>query len=355
MVKPEDVAPQEPAVEPKAEMKEERKGAETPGTCVVLDEARDSLAAADRRGALTFLRMTFEKKGKTLARDNCTETYTVYHVILGETVTAILEGPGRTVDLKVAGLDELPEAYSQLVTALVEGKEMARATDRKNVTEDQSDPERVKADSLFYFGLGYGALFSNTVHDGPLMTFGYRYELDWIAVDLAMDAPSYDVNEQGGNKATGFAFSLRALYYFDPAADQSPYAGLGLGYALITEEDGDTYTQREGTGLVGRLSLGYEFLRSSTIRLLAQIDATAPMFTLKRRTDFYYDDPATEQADDKANWAPSIGATVGIGWNRPAQRGCSCSTMNDKPATGWVSLLAAAALAAVIVRRRRSC
>ena len=77
-------------------------------------------------------------------------------------------------------------------------------------------------------------------------------------------------------------------YFFNGVADASPYLGMGMGYGFMAMnkssedaafvEDGLTYG---GAGLHGKVSLGFEAMRSSTIRLFMQLDATLPFYDLE--------------------------------------------------------------------------
>jgi hypothetical protein len=185
------------------------------------------------------------------------------------------------------------------------------------VTSNQQAPNRVEADSLWYARLGYAGVPNPAANSGPAIGFGYRYELDSLAIDLSfinlMIANNSD-NSSGSAGITGSWIKLMALYFNNPTANGSSYVGGGVswGGAAVAKDDGGTITTYSGSGLQAELSAGYEFLRASTIRMFAQLDATLPIYTVS------YTDYVTGLTT-KA-YAPQFGLSVGLGWGRPIVR-----------------------------------
>ncbi len=246
--------------------------------CAEVDEATDTLSETDRRAAIAVLKQTLAANGQTIAASDCTDTYRASHVRLGKAMTVALTSSKGTRTARVGVIEELPAAYDQLVKALLSGRAVGESgvADRKNVTLDQAAPQRVQADSLGYVIVGYGATVGGDFAPGPTLGGGYRFELDNWGVDAALTLAM----AQRGAPATqaGFAANLRALYFLEPTASASPYVGAGLGFAwLATEKRHELFA---GGGLAGRVSVGYEFLRESTIRFLVELDAAVPTFAL---------------------------------------------------------------------------
>jgi hypothetical protein len=283
--------------------------------CATIDESTDTLEAGERRAALAVLKQTLVANGDTVSATDCAETYTVSHARLGKTVSVSLTSPKGTRNGTAGTIEELPGTYDQLVKALKSGKALGESgvADRHNVTLDQAAPKRVQADNLGYVTLGYATIFGGDAAYGPTLGGGYRYELDRFAVDanlqLAMGQSSAPATQ------AGFAAGIRGLYYFDPTASSSAYVGGGLSFAaLSTEVSSVGYSS---AGLAGRATLGYEFLRESTIRFLVEADAQAPFFMLKRDADLF--SSAAPSGGPSSVYAPTLGVNLGIAWGSANQ------------------------------------
>jgi hypothetical protein len=280
-------------------------------TCVAVDEERDGLSAEERQATRTLFEESLGENGVAVAREGCTETWSIYHVRLGKSVTAIVQGPKGTRRERVNSIEDLPGTYSQMVRSLLHGVDNtaeSSAVDRRNVTKSQSQRRRISADAIWYAKLGYGATPAAGLHGGPAFGFGRRWELDHIGINLGfLNFIMYQDSDEFEGLSAGW-IELGADYFFDAFANGSAYvgAGLSLGNHSIPE-GGGTY---ENAGLQGKASLGYEVFRASTVRLLGQLDATLPMFQLAR-TSF---DAATlvEQTDHV--YAPTFTLTLGLGW-----------------------------------------
>lgn len=182
---------------------------------------------------------------------------------------------------------------------------------RHEVTLEEATPRRVQSDNLGYVTVGYAATFGGDVAPGPTLGGGYRYELDRFGVDAGVlllmaqrDAPATQ---------TGVHAGIRGLFFVAPDASATPYLGLGLSFAALGSElDHAGYS---GSGLVGRISLGYEFLRESTIRFIVEADALFPTFTLARDEG----EPVAPGAKGDF-WATNLGLNLGIGWGGARDR-----------------------------------
>ncbi|MCG5054367.1 MAG: porin family protein [Myxococcales bacterium] len=282
--------------------------------CVQIDASKDTLAEADRRGAELMLEQTFRNLGAPLG-PNCTESYSVYHVGLGQSVNVFLQGPLGNRQGQASRLEELPAVYDQLVRSLTTGapvSPLSPAVTRHNVTAAQVAPRRIEADSVWYARLGYGASLGTGSTSGPAFGFGYRYELDQIAVDFSFLNFVLDQgNGDGDGGVSGSWIKLMGHYFLNPLANGSSYVGAGVGWGatVLVSDLGDDYT---GSGLQGELTAGYEFLRASSIRMFTQLDVSLPFYLVDR---FAFDSVERDTA-----WAPTVALSLGIGWGRGLTR-----------------------------------
>jgi len=280
--------------------------------CVSIDATRDTLAEPDRNATRILLAQTFRQQGVEIADQNCDATYVAYHVRLGNSITVFLQGPRGYREGTAHAIEEIPAVYSQMVRAMMTGAPVTATSgviDRTNATAAQQAPNRVQADSLWYFRLGYGGAAGASAKSGPAFGVGYRYELDSLALDLSflnlLVAASNDPNNADGG-VTGSWVKLMALYYFNPTANGSFYLGGGIGYGVT--EVSNAAVSYAGTGLQGEVAAGFEFLRASTIRMFAEAEATAPFYQV------YSSPTATGGADH--TYVPSFAVSLGIGWGR---------------------------------------
>jgi hypothetical protein len=196
-------------------------------------------------------------------------------------------------------------------TAADTDSENAENAPRHEVTIAQASPRRVQSDNLGYITVGYAVTAGGDVAPGPTLGGGYRYELDRFGVDAGVallmaqrDAPATQ---------TGIHAGIRGLFFLEPAASSTAYIGAGLAFAALGSEiDHAGYS---GGGLAGRLSVGYELLRESTIRFLLEADAILPAFTLARD-----EAPPTGQRASSDFWASTFGGSLGIGWGGSRDR-----------------------------------
>jgi hypothetical protein len=285
------------------------------GTCVTLDEQRDGLADDERQAARTLFEEALAERGVEVSRDACTETWVIYHVKLGKTVTVVVQSPRGTRRERVKTLEDLPAVYSQLTRAILTGTENTTESanvDRRNVTEAQTETRRVVADAIWYAKLGYGATPALDFKAGPSFGFGRRWELDRIGIDLSFLNFLLYQNSDGIDGTSIGWVELGVDYFFDPYANNTPFigAGLSLGSHVLPGDNGtEDYT---GGGLQGKVALGYELFRASTIRLLIEADARLPFHRLSH-DEF---DPATNAIVRDHIYAPTFALSLGIGWGR---------------------------------------
>ena len=295
--------------------------------CAQIDDTRDTLIESDRNATRVLFPQALQQQGLQVVAQGCTETYVVYHVKLGNSITVFMQGPQGYRQAPARSIEEIPSVYSQLIRALITNQPVAvtnGVVDRTNVTSNQQAPRRVEADSLWYARLGYGALLGSASESGPAIGFGYRYELDNVAIDLSffnlVIASNNNPNGSSGG-VNGSYIKLAGLYFLNPTANASTYIGGGVswgGTALVKEvtspSGGTTFNSYTGSGLQLEVSAGYEFLRASTIRMFAQIDASLPAYRVT------YVDYSTLTASTSKGYAATIAASIGIGWGRSAYR-----------------------------------
>jgi hypothetical protein len=279
-------------------------------SCVKIDEQRDALTPEERNSVITLLEDSLTEEKQEVSREGCTDTWTLYHIRLGESLTVVVQSSRGTRRERVNKIEDLPAMYSQMVRSLLSGSELTNdgsAINRKNVTEGQKDPQRVHADAIWYAKLGYGVTTADGFHSGTQFGFGRRWELDTVGIDLGfLNFLTYQ-DSSGFEGVSASWIELSADYFFDAFGNNSPYvgAGLSLGSHTIPSTSGDF----EGSGLQGKGVLGYEFFRASTIRLLAQFEAVLPMYRLARKTTNAAGDSDTDHV-----YSPNLMLSLGLGW-----------------------------------------
>jgi hypothetical protein len=292
-------------------------------SCVTVDTGRDTLAEGERKAALMILTQNLQQNGVQVVQSACQGTFTVAHVKFGNSITVFLSGPPGTRQATATRMEDVPNLYSQMVRSLVTGKPMATTSDsidRTNVTTAQAAPERAEADSLWYLRLGYGGVLGGTYAGGPSFGFGYRYELDSIGIDASfLNFTVADTGKNDDAAVNGSLIKLMGLYFLNPLANRSGYLGAGLSWAgtEVNKDDIDY----SGSGLQGELSVGYELLRASTIRMFMQLDAQLPIYRAKPVA--YSDGNSNSSSGTRVSvsghdplWAPSFVFSLGVGWGR---------------------------------------
>ncbi len=280
--------------------------AEAQSVCVTVDAARDNLDPGEQKAAVALVSQAFEAQGLVVDATGaaCAGTYVVTNVRLGKTINVKISGPLGERTSRASGLDDLSNVYSQMAISLVNGTPMETgggSSDRTNVTKDQSSPRRVAADSLKYITLGYGVLQADGINYGPTFGFGYRKELDRIALDFSFLNLMLLNDNDASDGITWSPIKMLGLYYHDPIQDSSLYYGGGLSYGAAAAADSNNFG-KSGSGMQGELVVGYEAFRSSTIRGFAQLNATIPFYQLTGTGENVY--------------APYVSAVIGFGWGK---------------------------------------
>ena len=295
--------------------------------CVTVDETRDTFSTSDRTAAILLVSKQFELEGEHVADAGCSNLYTLSHISLGNTIIVTLSGPLGRREGRALGMDDLPALYNQMVRSLITGRPMTgfNVTDRTNVTAAQSSTERIHGDSLWYARLGYSGVFAGQTYGAPLFGFGYRYELDKWGLDVSFlnfqvnsssEPYYYGTRPESKSVFAGSILKLQGLYFMNGKANNTPYVGAGLSYGGTTVGY-DTH----GDGLAAELSAGYEFPRSSALRMFVQTDAVLPFYNL---TSVQYPNPPIPIPRNYVappptvvhRYAPSLSVSLGFGWGK---------------------------------------
>ena len=230
--------------------------------CVTIDQAHDSLSPPEQAAAILLVTREFEQAGERVVTAPCAVAYSLSHAQLGNIVVVNIVGPGGSKDATARGLDDLPAVYSQMVRSIVTGRPMTglSVVDRTNVTETQALTRRVHSDSLWYARIGYAGLFGDRAYGTPALGFGYRAELDSLAIDVSFLNFQLSSTTDYAASSWGSAASwlkLSGLYFLNPQANRTGYFGGGVSYGRSSFGAGydyyyrpDRYTTRwEGNGL----------------------------------------------------------------------------------------------------------
>lgn len=296
--------------------------------CVEVDTDRDTLSDQDRNASRSLLLQALEQNGERVARGRnggakCSVTYTVSTVRLGSSVSTTVTGPQGTRTMSLRAIEDLPNAYDQIVRSLHSGREISEtsgAMTRDNVTANQAAPRRAEADSLWYARIGGGLVLGGSGNTGPAFGCGYRYELDSVGIDISFFNLTYSSQESAPD-AYGYTTSepsfsgswarLVGYYFMTPKESASLYFGGGLSWGGSSVMDGDY--RYGGSGIQGELSAGFEVLRASTLRLFVQIDATLPFYSSDVDSDFYF---GTEALPTDSRYTPTVMVSIGGGFTR---------------------------------------
>jgi hypothetical protein len=298
-------------------------------TCIVIDEAQDTLPRDERTAALLLVRKQFEAAGHKTADTGCAATYSLSHIRLGTTIIVTLTGPMGSREGKALGLDDLPAVYSQMVRSLTTGQPMGSLAvlDRTNVSASQDQPaRRVQSDGFWHARVGYATLFGDSAQPAASFGFGYRAEFNRLGLDISF--LNFQLNNEGGYRTSGGAavtlVKLQGLYFANPSGNHSFYGGGGLSYgrtAIQVSSGGDYPASGMGSGLQGELTVGYEIARVTSARLFVQGDVTLPFYHVTVERFSYPQGLPTGRyiaptITTERHYTPSIALSVGLGWQR---------------------------------------
>jgi hypothetical protein len=290
--------------------------------CVSIDHEHDSFSTQEQSAAIVLIEAELEQAGEHLVPAPCPSAYSVSHARLGDLIVVTITGPKGQREAIAHGMDDLPSLYDQMVLSMVTGKPMTglNVVNRTNVTVAQSmEPRRVHSESLWYAKLGYGGLFGDNSYGTPALGFGYRAEMDSLAIDVSFlnlqFQPSHFYSSREASAAS--FLKLSGLYFVTPTSNRSPYFGGGLSYGRSSfggdygyiNNPGRFSTNWEGSGLQGELTAGYELARATNFRVFLQGDAVLPFYQVESQTFTRFGMPV---ATDR-RYAPSFIFSIGIG------------------------------------------
>ncbi len=290
--------------------------------CVTIDQNPDVLSVQEQKAAVLLITTQFEQEGERMMPPGCTRSYAFSHAQLGSTIVVTVDGAGGRWQASALGRDDLPAVYAQIVRSIVTGRPMTglEVVDRSNVTASQASARRVHSDSIWYARLGYASLFGDRAYGTPALGFGYRAELDSLAIDVSF------LNFQFGSSGyyadaeatAGSWVKLSGLYFLAPRANRTPYFGGGLSYgrssfgrwdySIYYQTPYEYHTSWRGYGLQGELTAGYELGRATSLRLFVQADVVLPFYSAVSET-FSRAGPVARNR----RYAPSAIVSIGVG------------------------------------------
>ena len=148
------------------------------------------------------------------------------------------------------------------------------------------------------------------------MGFGYRAELDRLAIDISFLNAQFRTSSYASSGASAASMvKLSGLYFLNPTSNLSGYFGAGLSYGRRSfggwsSGTGETFTtQWDGSGLQGELTVGYELARATSLRLFVQADAVLPFYEVTSETITRFGLRRTSDS----RYAPSLIVSIGLG------------------------------------------
>jgi len=178
-------------------------------------------------------------------------------------------------------------------------------------------------DSIGYARLGYGAVFGDRTYGGPSVGFGYRAEFETFAIDVSfLNFQVSSSRSSDGPGMSGSLLKLQGLHFANSDASATMYlgGGLSLGFTNVGEVSGGagfSDSSWQGSGLQGELTIGYEVMRKSPLRMFVEANATVPFYNIASdHTTFSTATPRTSSVVSVHRFAPSVAVSFGLGWSR---------------------------------------
>jgi len=292
--------------------------------CVAVDTANDMFSPGEQAAARLLMERQFQQAGERVLPAGCAAQYLLTHVRLGNTIIVSIDGRGGRREGIAHGMDDLPALYNQMALSIVTGRPMAgfNVIDRTNVTTSQAYARRVHTDSLWYARLGYGSIFGNDSYAMPSLGFGYRAELDAVAIDVSFLNYQFSGNNTFSSRGAtaNSLLKLSGLYFLSPTANRSAYFGGGLSFGhqsfggSYTTTNGSYSSPWRGHGLQGELTVGYELARATTFRTFVQADAVLPFYEATAETFPISSRINTNPVPTTSRrYAPSLIVSIGVG------------------------------------------
>jgi hypothetical protein len=192
----------------------------------------------------------------------------------------------------------------------------ARAQDA-TPSHDQTGSQTTHSDRFWYARLGYGGVFGDDFTGGPALGFGFRAAFDSFGLDVSFlnykapassSVPAYDSSASMASSL----LKLEGLYFTKPKANATAYLGGGLSYGTTLVEGG--FQTGVGRGLQGELTVGYEWLRASPLRVFVQADTTLPFYNITSGTFYSPYSPSRPTITTGERYAPSLVVAIGLGF-----------------------------------------
>jgi len=291
--------------------------------CVIIDPSQDMFSPSEQAAARLLMERQFQQVGERILPAGCGSPYVLTHVRLGNTIVVSIDGAAGRREGIAHGMDDLPALYNQLALSIVTGRPMTgfNVIDRTNVTSSQATARRVRTDSLWYARLGYGSLFGNDAYGTPSLGFGYRAEMDALAIDVSFLNFQFSGNNTfSSREATSHtALKLSGLYFLSPRANRSAYVGGGLSFGYqsfggsYSPANGAYTSPWQGRGLQGELTVGYELARATSFRAFVQADAVLPFYEATSETYPVSSRIGSGVPTTSRRYAPSLIVSIGLG------------------------------------------
>ena len=205
--------------------------------CVEVDTQRDNLSEADRNATRTMLEQALINNGQKVVSPGagCTATWRVYHVKLGNTVSVTLSSPTDSRTMKVRQVEDIPDAHSQLVKSLLTGAPSAWRAARSTAPTSPTRRPPTTASRPTRSSTFVSATAAWSARVSPRAP-----RSAWGGAKSSIASPSISpgfnfVTTKQDNSYKDFSGSivkLGGLYYFDPYANNSLYAGGGLSWGV---------------------------------------------------------------------------------------------------------------------------
>ena len=315
------------------------------GVCIKINTEKDKLTADEQTAAQYLCEQEFKKEG-AVVDGKCDETYTLTHLILGESFVVVIEKADETQSVVVKGKNNLASAYTQFAKSFISNVDVpdkaAVTTETKlvvapeqkvapmqeappietkpvdslptrKIVSTESKPvvvpptkevvsTKLKSELNFIMMLGYGIQPIKDVGGGINWTLGLRYDLRFMFIDFEFGCGEW--NAHGPEYFEFNIVGMRGAYYFDEFGTQSWYLGGGLraGFYFLNGENYYDDVELSGSAT---LSVGHEWLRNTSKRFILQLDAKFPFHAMELKD--------RDNDIKKRIYFPTISINIGVG------------------------------------------
>ncbi|HET9953634.1 MAG TPA: hypothetical protein VFQ61_03980 [Polyangiaceae bacterium] len=191
------------------------------------------------------------------------------------------DAPGEQRRVRLANIEEAPDATPRLVTALLQHKDVGNLQEYGNLLQSETRAPLRKSGALLV-GVGVMGQYSNHIV-APGFELSLRYDTpDWVIGS----ALRYSGGSTKERHSEIFSWGVGGRYMFTHS-DAAPFAGAGLAFETITASQErtsgnstETVFRGDRSGLAVYGEAGVEFLRTHKSRLAAAIRVDAPIFNV---------------------------------------------------------------------------